>query len=136
MDDATKNTAAAPKEDELTPGELAHIQLCHDIRAAAAESEDGIEIPLLRPVTIAGARRESLFMRRMRARDMMAMQKRGKPAPGKGGAVAPTAVENGLWLLARLADVSAEDLDEVDMTDLDLMRAALAGFQHGRPTGT
>lgn len=133
-----ENTTEQAKADaDLTPGEVAHIDLCKEIRAAAALSEDGLDIPLLRPVTIAGARRETLFMRRMRARDMMAMQKRAKAAPGsKGPFVAPTAVENGLWLLARLADVSPDDLEELDMTDLDLMRAALAGFQGGRPTGT
>lgn len=129
----TNEMAVTDAKRDITPGELAHAELCQAIRAAAAESVDGVDIPLLRPVTIAGAQRETLHMRRFRARDMMAMQARGK-APIKGAA--PTAVENGMWLLARLADVAPEDLGELDMTDLDLMRAALAGFQGGRPTGT
>jgi len=126
--------------ERLSPGELAHIELCNRIRAEAAECEDTVTIPLLRTVVIAGARCDELTMRRMRAKDMIAAQKRRKVSrPGaKNGRqdATPNAVENGLWLLARLADLAPDDLDELDMTDLDLMRAALAGFQGGRPTST
>lgn len=126
-----------PKErKKLTPGELAHLQLCKEVRGAAAACADSVEVPLVRPVVIAGATRAHITMRRMRAKDMMAVQKRRSVSkPGKPAA-ATSPVDNGMWLLALLADLAPDDLDELDVTDLDLMREALAGFQGGRPPGT
>lgn len=135
-DDAEGEGVEGTDDKNLTPGEREHLALCKQVRAAAAACSDVVEIPLLRPVVIAGATRAHITMRRMRAKDMMAVQKRRAVSkPGKPAA-ATSPVDNGMWLLARLADLAPDDLDELDVTDLDLMREALAGFQGGRPPGT
>lgn len=75
-------------------------------------------IPLAFPVTVDGMEHKSLVMRRPKTKDGLASAKH-----------AGTEADRGVFLLARLCDVSPEVIEELDQLDAEALGAQLEAFQ-------
>jgi Phage tail assembly chaperone proteins, E, or 41 or 14 len=80
------------------------------------------KVPLMYPVKFDGVVRDTLVLRRPKVRDVRMANKQA------GG----DAAQEEIILFAMLAEVAADDMEEMDMVDYEAMQRAYSSFRSSR----